>query len=103
MSQYYDVYDVMTPVCYDDYDESYEDNTDNEIDAIQLVTKFLDVLTPRQKEIMCMKYGLKNCSYPMTNREIATSLSVSLSWVWTTQEYALCRIRRKARKMGLLL
>ena len=83
------------PLTYIDVICSDEDITD-EIDRKILTGKmlhYMDVsLTPRERMILCMRYGLHG-SAAQTQREIAAALSISRSYVSRLEKSAIEKLR----------
>ena len=61
---------------------------------IRLYELIPDVLDEREKEILKMRYGLKNQS-PVTQREIAEKLKISRSYVSRIEKKALLKLRER--------
>jgi RNA polymerase sporulation-specific sigma factor len=78
----------------DDKDISDELNTKNNID---LLIRFLDVLTPREKDIIIKRYGLFNTK-DLTQKEIAKSMKISRSYVSRIENRAITKILREFMK-----
>lgn len=75
-------------------EESLIDNIDLKIRAEKLY-KFIDEsLTPREKEIIIMRYGLKGVC-PKTQREIAKKLGISRSYVSRIEKRALFVLKKR--------
>ena len=62
-------------------------------DNIKLLSKFLKVLSPREREIITKRYGLNN-EDEQTQKEIASSLNISRSYVSRIEKRALTKILR---------
>jgi len=60
--------------------------------AMQLRTLIRDCLTPREAEIIRLRYGLGG-TVPLTQREVATSFSISRSYVSRIEKRALEKLR----------
>lgn len=63
-------------------------------DNIILLTKYLDALSPREKEIITKRYGLNNTK-EKTQKEIAKELNISRSYVSRIEKRALTKILRE--------
>ena len=61
---------------------------------IRLYELIPDVLNKKKKEILKMRYGLKNQS-PVTQREIAEKLKISRSYVSRIEKKALLKLRER--------
>lgn len=61
---------------------------------IELLIKYLNILTPREKEIIIKRYGLNN-KKDMTQKEIAKELNISRSYVSRIEKRALTKILRE--------
>lgn len=66
-------------------------------DKLQLLLKYLDILSPREKEIVIRRYGLFN--HPeQTQKVIAKELKISRSYVSRIEKRALTKILREFLK-----
>ena len=63
-------------------------------DSIKLLKEYLDVLNPREKEIVKRRYGLDNFD-EQTQKEIAKSLNISRSYVSRIEKRAVTKILRE--------
>lgn len=63
-------------------------------DNINLLKKYIKVLTDREKDIIIMRYGLLN-SEEFTQKEIAKKLKISRSYVSRIEKRALIKILRE--------
>lgn len=63
-------------------------------DNIKLLTKYLSLLTAREKEIIIKRYGLMG-SDEYTQKEIAKQLKISRSYVSRIEKRALTKILRE--------
>ena len=61
---------------------------------IALLTKYLQTLSPREKEIIIKRYGLNNIK-EKTQKEIAKELNISRSYVSRIEKRALTKILRE--------
>lgn len=68
-------------------------------DNIELLKKFINVLTPREKEIITARYGLNNHD-ELTQKEIAQKLNISRSYVSRLEKRATTKILREFIKKG---
>lgn len=66
-------------------------------DKINLLSKYLKVLTPREKEIIYRRYGLNN-SDEETQKTISKKLGISRSYVSRIEKRALMKILREFMK-----
>ena len=66
-------------------------------DNITLLKKYLNVLNPREKEIIKRRYGLNNLD-EQTQKEIAQSLNISRSYVSRIEKRATTKILREFLK-----
>lgn len=64
---------------------------------IQLLIQYLDVLTPREREIVIRRYGLMN-SECQTQKIIAHELKISRSYVSRIEKRALTKIFKEFLK-----
>jgi len=58
-------------------------------------------LTPREKKILILRYGLF-CTKPLTQREVAKELSISRSYVSRIEKKAIGALRRQFVREGFL-
>lgn len=79
-------------------DDKYvpQDDLDNRVEK-QLLWKILNKLNPREKEIMVMRYGL-NGKDEMTQKEVASDLGISQSYISRLEKKILSRIRKEMLK-----
>lgn len=66
-------------------------DTQNKID---LLLKYLDTLSPREKDIIIKRYGLFNTK-DMTQKEIAKKMNISRSYVSRLEKRAITKIFRE--------
>ena len=66
-------------------------------DNIGLLKKYLNILNPREKEIIKRRYGLDNLD-EQTQKEIAKDLNISRSYVSRIEKRALTKILREFLK-----
>ena len=66
-------------------------------DNIKLLYKYLDVLTPREREIINSRYGLDN-SNSLTQKKISKRLGISRSYVSRIEKRALTKLYREFLK-----
>lgn len=63
-------------------------------DNIKLLKKYLNILTPREKQILIWRYGLDN-NDEITQKEIAKKLNISRSYVSRIEKRATTKILRE--------
>lgn len=63
-------------------------------DDIKLLNKYMNILTPREKEILIRRYGLNNHK-EQTQKVIAKELKISRSYVSRIEKRALTKILRE--------
>ena len=68
-----------------------------EKENIKLLSKYFNVLTKREKEIIAYRYGLNNYD-ELTQKEIAKKLKISRSYVSRIEKRALTKILREFLK-----
>jgi len=61
---------------------------------IELLNKYLNTLTPREKEIVVMRYGLNNQA-EKTQKDIAKEMNISRSYVSRIEKRAITKILRE--------
>ena len=66
-------------------------------DNIKLLYKYLDILSPREKDIIIRRYGLNN-TIEQTQKVIAKELKISRSYVSRIEKRALTKIFREFMK-----
>lgn len=66
-------------------------------DNIKLLKKFINILTPREKEIIEARYGLNN-KEEVTQKDIAKKLNISRSYVSRLEKRATTKILREFMK-----
>lgn len=66
-------------------------------DNIESTNKFLNILTPREKEIIIKRFGLFNTD-ELTQKEIAEELNISRSYVSRIEKRAISKIYREFKK-----
>ncbi|MDD4795535.1 MAG: RNA polymerase sporulation sigma factor SigK [Bacilli bacterium] len=74
----------------------------NQKDNINLLHKYLSILTPREKEIVIKRYGLYN-NPESTQKEIAKDLGISRSYVSRIEKRAITKILREFIKSKNIL
>ncbi len=68
-------------------------------DNIKLLYKYLDVLTPREREIIVNRYGL-NKNSELTQKRISNKLGISRSYVSRIEKRALTKLLREFIRNG---
>lgn len=63
-------------------------------DNIKLLYKYIDILSPREKDIIIKRYGLYNTK-EKTQKEIASEFNISRSYVSRIEKRALTKILRE--------
>lgn len=63
-------------------------------DNIKLLKEYLNVLTPREREVLTKRYGLDNTD-EITQKEIAKTLGISRSYVSRIEKRAITKILRE--------
>lgn len=66
-------------------------------DNLKLITDFLNVLNPREKEIIINRFGL-NDTKELTQKEIADKLNISRSYVSRIEKRAISKLFREFKK-----
>ena len=72
-------------------DTMYADLQDKE-DCVRVRSLVREVLTPREREVISLRYGL-NGQMPRTQREIAAKLGISRSYISRIEKRALEKLR----------
>ena len=83
----------------DNKDINDELNTQNNV---ELLLKYLEILTKREKEIIIKRYGLFN-NKEQTQKEIAKEMKISRSYVSRIEKRAITKILREFMKNKSLL
>ena len=68
-------------------------------DNIKLLKEYMNVLTPKEKEVIIKRYGLNNTD-EITQKEIAKKLGISRSYVSRIEKRAITKILREFIKNG---
>ena len=71
-------------------------------DNIVLLKKYLNILTPRERKIINMRYGFNN-SDELTQKEIAKKIGISRSYVSRIEKRAITKILREFIKNKKIL
>ena len=82
-------------------DENMFDKIDLRLKAEQMYMLIEKHLSPREKKILIMRYGLF-CSKPHTQREVAKELGISRSYVSRIEKKAIDILRREFGKDGFM-
>lgn len=75
-------------------EDSICDELDSRIKSEQLRRYIRECLTVREMEILTMRYGLDGRS-PLTQREVASKMDISRSYVSRIEKKALLKLRKK--------
>ena len=75
-------------------EDNIVDNLDIKIKSEQLKKYLVEVLTPRERIIIELRYGL-NGSRPLSQREVAQRLKISRSYVSRIEKKALLTLRKR--------
>ena len=73
----------------------------NKNDNIKLLKEYINVLTPREKEIIIKRYGLNNMK-ELTQKVVSKELKISRSYVSRIEKRALTKILREFIKNKLV-
>ncbi len=79
------------PLTYSDVicsDENFTEDIDKKIDIERLMSLVESVLTPRERQVLIMRYGLYQ-NDPLTQREVAEKMGISRSYVSRIEKSAL--------------
>ena len=71
-------------------------------DNISNIDKYLNILTPREKDIIIKRYGLFNFD-ELTQKEIADQMHISRSYVSRIEKRAISKIYRECKKKNIEL
>ena len=80
-------------------DDTIAEDIDLKIRSTQAVQIINSKLSPRERQIIILRYGLNN-RRPVTQREIATALNISRSYVSRIEKSALDKIRAEFKRLG---
>ena len=72
------------------------DQVELKVQISKLYEKLENILTPREREIVQLRYGLTPCGYK-TQREIAQKLDISRSYVSRIEKRALKKLRKELK------
>lgn len=78
-------------------EDNIVDNLDCKVKSEQLKHYIAQVLTPRERLIIELRYGLNN-DHPLTQREVAARLKISRSYVSRIEKKALQLLKRQFDK-----
>ena len=78
-------------------EDNIVDNLDCKVKSEQLKRYIAQVLTPRERLIIELRYGLNN-DHPLTQREVAARLKISRSYVSRIEKKALQLLKRQLDK-----
>lgn len=78
-------------------EDNIVDNLDCKVKSEQLKRYIAQVLTPRERLIIELRYGLNN-DHPLTQREVAARLKISRSYVSRIEKRALQLLKRQFDK-----
>ena len=81
-------------------DDTMVEDLDTKISSEQAAAVIRNYLTPREREIVVLRYGLENTE-PMTQRELAAKLGISRSYVSRIEKSALDKIRYRMTRTQL--
>ncbi len=73
------------------------DELDTKIKSEQLHKYISEILSPREKKIILLRYGLDG-NLPLTQREVASRLNISRSYVSRIEKKSLLMLRRRFNK-----
>lgn len=79
------------PLTYGDIicsEENFTEDIDRKIDIERLMSLVESVLTPRERQVLIMRYGLYQ-NDPLTQREVAEKMGISRSYVSRIEKSAL--------------
>ena len=79
-------------------DDTMLDDIHDRDNALRLHQLVQERLTPREAEIIRLRYGLGG-TVPLTQREIASSFSISRSYVSRIEKKALEKLRLELKEM----
>ena len=82
-------------------DDTIADDLDMKIRGQQMMRAVNCVLDEREKEIIVRRYGLREGTKPMTQREVAEKLNISRSYVSRIEKSSLAKLREELGKRGI--
>ncbi len=91
------------PLTYSDIiccDDTIAEEIETKIYAKKAIEAIKNSLTPRERKIIVLRYGLNN-QKPLTQMQIAAILNISRSYVSRIEKAALEKIRHEFKKCGL--
>lgn len=86
---------LLDVICTDT--DSIFEQVDFDIEATKLYIKIAEILKPREKEILALRYGLEN-QEEKTQREIAEQMGISRSYVSRIEKKALKKLYQELNK-----
>ena len=93
------------PLTYSDIiacDDTIAEDIDLKINSNRALSFIRSVLTPRERQIIVLRYGLNNRK-PVTQREIAAMLHISRSYVSRIEKSAIEKIRAEFEGKGHMI
>jgi len=88
---------LLSDILGTESDEVYH-HLEDEINR-NLLHAAMKKLEPREKELMEMRFGLKN-GREMTQKEVADHLGISQSYISRLEKRIITRLQREVRKLG---
>ena len=79
-------------------DDTIAENIDLKIRSAQAISIINSILTPRERQIIILRYGLNNRP-SVTQRQIASALNISRSYVSRIEKSALDKIRAEIKRI----
>ncbi len=80
-------------------EDTIAEDIDIKINSAKVISIIRSHLTPRERQIIVMRFGLNN-KKPLTQREIAVMLNISRSYVSRIEKAAIEKIRSEFNKNG---
>ncbi len=88
---------LLSDILGTDEDIIYRD-IENEVE-IGMLKSAVDKLMPREKEIICMRYGLgRKDGKEMTQKEVADRLGISQSYISRIEKKIILRLKKEIQK-----
>ena len=80
-------------------DDTIAEDIDLKINSAKVISIIRSFLSPRERQIIILRYGLNN-KKPLTQREIASGLNISRSYVSRIEKAAIEKIKAEFDKKG---
>ena len=79
-------------------DDVISRDIEDEIDR-KLLKKAMEALTPREKKIISLRFGLNGNEEEKTQKEVADMLGISQSYISRLEKKIICRLKKEMIRM----